>query len=915
MRRILLVVFLIFAEALLAFGQTEADSLKQVIAQSEGSEQIDALNRLAALLLQDRPARAREYASQALELAQKEKYRKAVAQAWLHIGDSYFYEEKYDSATGFYEDALKLYRQINDPDGIATSLYYLAVNYDYNKDRALAAGYYLQAAQKYDSLHQVRTLSDIYYSLGMIYDTGGDNYKALDYYQKSLAITDSLDLPQESAATLNTIGTLFYDWGNFKEALSYYKKSLKIMRQGNNLEGIAQTLNNIGILYYDWGNLDEALKFYKESLQIEEQRGNEAGMSSSYNNIGIIYADQKKYDQALDYYNRSLEIERKHNDKSGIATSLNNLGELYSETGQPLRAIGMLEQSLTLEKEIGDALGIAIAFNTLSALHLKNGNINKSLRYNDSSLAIANRLSNPETIMDAYKNYTDAYEVMDKPGLALHYQKRYAALKDSLFSENMHKEIARLQASYELDKKQKEIELLNSRNRLHQLDLENKRIIVRRQRVIMYITIVGFVAVLIVSIILFRLMFQKRKAYALLNEQNREILRNRNELIRARDKAEESDRLKSIFLANMSHELRTPLNGILGFTEILRSEVKDPAHREMADVINTSGNRLLETLNSIIDLSIIESNKMELNAVQISLDDLINERVTLYKIAASKKNLYLNTDIPEKGIVFLSDAKILRNLLNNLIDNAIKYTRTGGIDVGAAIDYATDPPAMEFRVSDTGIGIPQEQVKFIFEKFRQVSEGHNREYEGAGLGLTICKKYLELLNGSLQVESRPGEGSTFIARFPVALARENMPRQDAKEKQKDNIRFRGKKPRVLVVENEETNLRYIEYNLKNFCQVDAAMDGPEAIRQVSEKQYDAILMDINLGATMNGMTAAQHIRQVPGYSSIPIAAVTANAMKGQKEEFLAGGCTHYLSKPFTTAQIRDLVKEMLNGRS
>ncbi|MFP4469263.1 MAG: tetratricopeptide repeat protein [Bacteroidales bacterium] len=877
------------------------------------------MNDLASVLLREKPEQARTYALEALGLAEAYDSTRQQALSKLNIGDTYFYQAQYGVAAKYYQDALLLYQQAGDGAGVARSLYYLAINFEYKKDRKKAMDYYKQTLAKYDSLGRMQDVSDINYNIALLYDAQGDKEKALEYYEKSLSITDSLNLPLESAATMNTIGVLFYDWGNYQKALDYYEKSLAIKRTLDDKPGMAHTLNNLGILHHSWGNLEEALVFYRESMTIEEGLKNEAGMSTAYNNIGIIYADQGKYQEAMDYYSKSLEIEKTRGNKSGIATALNNIGELYSDMGQHAKAIETLEESLSLEKENNDAVGMAIAFSTLSSLHQKKGNLQKSLSYNDSSIKLALELKIPETELDAYKIYAEIYEDLDDPSMALKYQKLYSNLKDSLFKDNMHKEIAQLQANYNLNKKEQEIELLNSKNQVHQLDIENKRIQMKRQRIVIIFSITGFVVILIVSVILFRQIHQKRKAYALLHEQNKEIIKNRNELIVAKEKAEESDRLKSIFLANMSHELRTPLNGILGFTEILRSEVNDPSHREMADVINTSGNRLLETLNSIIDLSIIESNKMELMQQEILLDELIVERVMLYRIAARKKNLYLDVKLPEKGIRFICDAKILRNLLNNLIDNAIKYTRQGGITITGKLDRRQHENILEIRVSDTGIGIPGDQLRHIFDKFRQVSEGHNREYEGAGLGLTICKKYMELLNGTLDVESSLNNGSSFTARLPVRIPEVAMiPNEDLAampETRETSHQFGGMKPSVLIVENEETNLKYLEYNLKKTCKVDTATDGPTSIQKVAQKKYDAILMDINLGASMNGMTAAKLIREIPGCENIPIAAVTANAMLGQKEEFLQNGCTHYIAKPFTPAQLHELLMEMLSDKS
>ncbi len=326
-----------------------------------------------------------------------------------------------------------------------------------------------------------------------------------------------------------------------------------------------------------------------------------------------------------------------------------------------------------------------------------------------------------------------------------------------------------MQSKFEVDQHEKEIELLSSKNQLQLLELENKRIILHRHQVIMYSAISAFAIILFIALLLNFLNRQKKKANLLLDKKNKEIIKKRNEIVKAKEKAEQSDRLKSTFLANISHELRTPLNGILGFAEILQDELSDPVYIEMSKAIHTSGIRLLETLNSIIDLSVIENNKLELYITRVNLADLIKERVLLYKVISAKENLEITHHCHPDNINIQSDPKILTNILNNLIDNAIKYTKEGGVNIEAGIDESGQKPVVWIKVFDTGIGIPENRLDHIFDRFTQVSEGQGRDYEGAGLGLTICKKYIEVLQGKISVKSKLDKGSEFLIKLPVIL--------------------------------------------------------------------------------------------------------------------------------------------------
>jgi len=231
-------------------------------------------------------------------------------------------------------------------------------------------------------------------------------------------------------------------------------------------------------------------------------------------------------------------------------------------------------------------------------------------------------------------------------------------------------------------------------------------------------------------------------------------------------KAEEMNRLKSVFLANMSHELRTPLIGIIGYSEILSSEIEDPEFKTMAETIRISSLRLKDTLNSILDLSRVESNKYELKFQELNVADIVQETVRLFESFAKKKNLYLKTLLLDQDCKLKLDYKVLLQILSNLVNNGLKYTHEGGVTVELEKMSENENQIIEIRVIDTGIGIPDDAKNIIFEEFRQASEGPSRFFEGTGLGLTLTKKFTELLGGQILLKSIVGEGTTFTVRFP-----------------------------------------------------------------------------------------------------------------------------------------------------
>lgn len=396
-------------------------------------------------------------------------------------------------------------------------------------------------------------------------------------------------------------------------------------------------------------------------------------------------------------------------------------------------------------------------------------------------------------------------------------------------------------------------------------------------------------------------------------EERREL---QHELTKARGKAEESDKLKSTFLSNISHELRTPLNGILGFAEILKLELQNSAFSDIADHIDQSGNRLLGTLNSIIDLSLIEANKNEIDKKVVNIPELIRAKASLYKGYAGSKKLYLRIRMPEKNIMSRTDPRLLGHVLSNLLDNAIKYTGEGGLEVSCQRISSGNRYWALIKVQDTGIGIDKEDFSKIFERFRQSSEGHSREYQGMGIGLSICKHFVELLDGEIWIESTKGMGSAFYVKIPSYLTHAEdgaVPKAVVEENtENDGSDSPGQRPCILVVENERSNQEYMKFILTELYDVDTTESGIRALEMVRKNRYDVIYMDVNLNRDMTGIETMKKIRGISNYGDCAIAVVTANVMKNSREELIQSGFTHSLIKPFTRKQLLELTRQMLH---
>jgi len=385
------------------------------------------------------------------------------------------------------------------------------------------------------------------------------------------------------------------------------------------------------------------------------------------------------------------------------------------------------------------------------------------------------------------------------------------------------------------------------------------------------------------------------------------------ELIEAKEKAEEMNRIKSSFFANMSHELRTPMVGILGFSEVLMNELKDnPNYYRMISSINTSGQRLLETLNLILNLSKLEASKVEVKLKTQNIIPILKECFGSFESAATNKNINYSF-IPEYPEIMCDiDQLLFASIFNNLLNNAIKFTDAGSVTLNVSIDsdYAN------ISVTDTGVGISETKQNLIWDEFRQASEGYNRGFEGTGLGLTIAKKYTDLMRGSISVKSLFGKGTTFKVSFPLSINSLNVVTKTNANLDNQNRTISEVNPtaKILYVEDDEISVKYVSTITKFLYNIDSAKDSDEALNKIKQNKYDAILMDINLHRGMDGLELTKVIRKIDGYKSTPIVAITAFAMGHEKEEFLAKGMTHYLSKPFVKNQLLSLLESIVDKK-
>lgn len=375
-----------------------------------------------------------------------------------------------------------------------------------------------------------------------------------------------------------------------------------------------------------------------------------------------------------------------------------------------------------------------------------------------------------------------------------------------------------------------------------------------------------------------------------------------SDLQKAQSAAEHANRLKSEFLANMSHEIRTPLNIILGYTDIIQESVRPhitPQEREFFTFINAAARQLMLTIDHIIDVSRFHISDFPLNPQIIPIVVLVRECVQELEVLAQQKQLELRMEADDELLLIEADPYAVTQSFTNIIQNAIKYTHSGHIHITCKRE---DPFSVAISVKDTGIGISEDYLPHLFDEFSQEHGGYGRPYEGAGLGMALTKKFVESSRGTITVESRRGVGSTFTVTFPLtdspeALLRRTLPPLSLEPSEGTEVAERSEKHTVLLVEDDAMTREFMVAVFNQHYTMLTAADADSAFSLLRNRPVHAILMDLSIAGSIDGLQLTRLIRLEEQWRTIPIFALTAHAQDRDRERCLEAGCTDYFSKP------------------
>lgn len=567
---------------------------------------------------------------------------------------------------------------------------------------------------------------------------------------------------------LNNLGLLHRRMDRYAKAIDAYQQALKLSDSIGYERGYVFATNGLGNIYLALDNFEEALRNFRECLRVEQLTNNLTGVAINLNNIGHVYLNQQEADKALEYFMLSLEVNRELNNSRGVAISYSDMGEVFMRKGMDDKALNYFLMSLQLNTSVGDLYYLAINNFKAAEIYIRKSDFLAALPYVKESIRLAELTDNRSVLKDAFKQMYLIHKSNGKTAEAITYLEKSTFLNDSILNENTQKVVFQMQAMFNREQADNKIALLENEKQLSDLKI-------KRQMLISYVIGLGAIIMLgglTMMIIFFRLLRRKNK---LLEARTTEIIdardkleENAKQLVLAKQEAEMSNKLKSQFLANMSHEIRTPMNSVIGFTDILAREMKDPVQLGYLELIKSSGQSLLVLINDILDLSKIESGKIDVDFKPFDVKALLEEVKRFFEPQAQERNIDILLDVSQNfpRVLHFSESS-LRQILINLLGNAVKFTSSGMIKLTASMKDGNDLFGDLFlEIADTGQGIPQADIEHIFEAFYQTNSGKTVA-RGTGLGLTITKKLVEALGGNISVQSIYREGTTFRLHFPA----------------------------------------------------------------------------------------------------------------------------------------------------
>jgi len=646
-----------------------------------------------------------------------------------------------------------LLKKVNSPALITkTQAYVEIINY-YNKVMPFKALSYGESALQIAKENKYKKgESDILYALGSTHQNTGEFKKSLHSYELSYTIRKELDDTGGMGESLNGIALVHMVLGAYDRSLEYLYQAIYLLEKGPNHKALGEAYNLLGIINYILKDVKKAEEISLKALKITENLPQQLVHAFSHENLGIIYIKTKQNEKALYHTNETLKIRQEMNDRVGESGSYENLGIIYKNMKKYSTALYYYNKSLSLKKELNDKQGIGSSYFGIGNTYIKMGEPEKGLEFLLKSYNMKKETGEKRGMVSSLNKIADTYTDLGDHKNALVYYKLSVAYNDSLLNEQKNKAIAEMQEQFQSERQEQEILLLQRENTI-QKNLRNYLLIIS--------LLISVIAVS--SLIAYR---SKQKVNSILNLHNMEVTKQKEELQRLNDELKKLNADKDRFFTIIAHDLKSPFTSLLGYSEFLARDIKNLSDEEIgtfSEEIFNSARKVFNLLENLLWWARLNTGKIEKNPTIFQLSEVVEEVLALYKANAEKKHIFFECELETDTQVY-ADINMMHSVLRNLISNAIKFTSPCG---RVKIVSKKDEDLLQFRIEDNGIGMDEEHLRNLFIESNIKSRKGTVKEAGTGLGLYLCKEFVEMNNGSIWASSVLESGTTIYFTLPV----------------------------------------------------------------------------------------------------------------------------------------------------
>jgi len=629
--------------------------------------------------------------------------------------------------------------------------------YDHgNYDSALT---WFLDAQKIAAAHNLRSVKSysLYY-IGKYNETKGNFQLAREYYDSALTICRQDQDLSQLALILPSRGKNYLSEGKLNLALQCYLEAFHLSEQLHDQMLYAETSSHLGSLYLQIGQYDKALEYDKKALQYRDNLNNPEGLAKSYNNIGNVFYNLKKPDSALYYFNQSLAECRNTHYKKGMVKALNNIGSLYSEKGQDARAVPFLDTAFRLSNQAGYGFGIASSAVNLANSYKSTRQLTKAIHFYLLGLSTLGNTDYNEMLGKIYKGLFECYDSIGDYHSALHYHIALLDTEKKLLNVETARQLAELNISFDLERKEKDYQVLRTDNEL-------KESLIKRKTIFIWLIVIALGFTIVLCLNVYNRLYAKKKAHRQLEVLNRTVTDQNSALASLNRELEQANQEKDKLFSIISHELRNPLYWFQNLSEVLSKKFREmPADKvqKSLSALDESAKNAFHLMDNLLQWSRSKLNRIHPKKGEYALRPLISDTVDMYQTILRYKEIEFHNAIPESSTVY-ADADLLSCVIRNLLSNAIKYTPSGGT---ISIEQYHTEDEVTVIVKDSGAGIPGSDVNCIFSE-AVVSMAGLMQEKGSGIGLKLCKDFVELNGGAIWAHSIPDACTQFFFTVPA----------------------------------------------------------------------------------------------------------------------------------------------------